>query len=197
MVSTVLRVFCTRCPLKALVRSRSVAISRMLHRLRSSSTEQGEHPLWAADGPEAVRTVPGDTPWTVFPCLSHTHWVIEWSWSGCMPESCPLRHRMVLVRLLIQQNSSALGGGGSAVQDICCLCPDLEILPGGDSCEIGEQVGCSSRPSPCALGFRSLTWGLSNWHVMASLDTGNQLEWWPEAAPLARTSRLRGDDGQR
>jgi ABC-type multidrug transport system fused ATPase/permease subunit len=23
--------------------------------------------------------------------------------------------------------------------DICCLCPDLEMLPGGDSCEIGEQ----------------------------------------------------------
>ena len=28
--------------------------------------------------------------------------------------------------------------------DICCLVPDLEILPGGDSCEIGEQVRADS-----------------------------------------------------
>ena len=28
--------------------------------------------------------------------------------------------------------------------DICCLIPDLEILPGGDACEIGEQVRLDS-----------------------------------------------------
>ena len=31
--------------------------------------------------------------------------------------------------------------------DICCLVPDLEILPGGDSCEIGEQVRSTSSSS--------------------------------------------------
>ena len=34
--------------------------------------------------------------------------------------------------------------------DICCLVPDLEILPGGDSCEIGEQVRADSNANVLA-----------------------------------------------